>query len=123
MAEEVESATIAVPRAILLSVLINGSLGFGVLIAVLFCLGNIDDVLATKTGFPFMEVFYQGTASIPGAVAMCSVLLVVMACSVIGMLAATSRQFWSFARDRGVPGWRWWSRVRNLFHFDKSETT
>lgn len=119
MAEEVESATIAVPRAILLSVLINGCLGFGVLIAVLFCLGNIDDVLATKTGFPFMEIFYQGTASVPGTVAMCSVLLVVMACSVIGMLAATSRQFWSFARDRGVPGWRWWSRVRNVFHSNK----
>jgi amino acid transporter len=111
MAEEVANASRAIPRAIMLSVAINGSLGFGMLIAMLFCSGNIDDALSTPTGYPYIEIFHQATGSVPGALAMLSINLIIGGFSVIGMLAATSRQFWSFARDRGVPGWRWWSRV------------
>lgn len=95
----------------MLSVAINGSLGFGMLIEMLFCVGNVDDALNTTTGYPYIEIFYQATKSIPGALAMVSINLIITVCAVIGMLAATSRQFWSFSRDRGVPGWRWWSRV------------
>ncbi|KAH1271735.1 hypothetical protein KXW35_001609 [Aspergillus fumigatus] len=111
MAEEVRNASVAIPRAILLSVLINGALGFGMLIAVLFCLGDLDAALATPTGYPYMEIFRQATDSLAGALGMTSILLIIGVCSVIGMLAATSRQFWSFARDRAVPGWRIWSKV------------
>lgn len=111
MAEEVRNASVAIPRAILLSVLINGTLGFSMLIAVLFCLGDVEAALATPTGYPYMEIFHQATDSLPGALGMTSILLIIGVCSVIGMLAATSRQFWSFARDRAVPGWRIWSKV------------
>ncbi|KAJ5098931.1 amino acid/polyamine transporter I [Penicillium argentinense] len=111
MAEEVNNATMVIPRALLMSVGINGCLGFGMLIGMLFCLGNMDDALNTPTGYPFIEVFYQGTGSMSGSLTMCSIILIIAVCSVVGLLAATSRQFWSFARDRGVPGWRMWSRV------------
>ncbi|KAE8373717.1 amino acid/polyamine transporter I [Aspergillus bertholletiae] len=111
MAEEVANATVAIPRAVLLSVLINGTLGFTMLIATLFCMGNIEEAINTPTGYPYIEIFHQATDSIAGAVGMASVLLIIAVCSVIGMLAATSRQFWSFARDRAVPGWRLWSQV------------
>ncbi|KAL5040810.1 hypothetical protein BDW71DRAFT_212759 [Aspergillus fruticulosus] len=111
MSEEIENATVVVPRSILLSVLINGSLGFGMLLAVLFCPGDLDTALASPTGYPFMEIFLNGTGSVAGAAAMASVIIVVCICSTTGMMAATSRQFWSFSRDRGVPSWRVWSRV------------
>ena len=111
MAEEVSNAATAIPKAIITTVVVNGSLGFGMLIGLLYCLGNIEDALKTKTGFPYIEILYQGTGSMGGTVAMVSILLVTGVASAIGMLAATSRQFWSFARDRGVPGWRFWSRV------------
>ncbi|PTU23253.1 hypothetical protein P175DRAFT_0433350 [Aspergillus ochraceoroseus IBT 24754] len=111
MAEEVQNASVAVPRAILLSILINGTLGFSMLIAVLFCMGDIETALATPTGYPYMEIFHQITGSVSGALGMSSVVLIIGVTSVIGMLAATSRQLWAFARDRGVPGWRIWSHV------------
>ncbi|BCS25685.1 putative GABA permease [Aspergillus puulaauensis] len=111
MSEEIENARVVVPRSILLSVLINGMLGFGMLIAVLFCLGDLDTALASPTGYPFMEIFRNGTGSVGGAAAMSAVVITVCICSSTGMMAATSRQFWSFSRDRGVPGWRLWSRV------------
>ena len=74
-------------------------------------MGDVDKALSTPTGYPFIEIFYQATDSISGALGMSSVLLIIAVCSVIGMLAATSRQLWSFARDRAVPGWRLWSHV------------
>ncbi|KAL4880406.1 amino acid/polyamine transporter I [Aspergillus karnatakaensis] len=114
MAEEVRNASVAIPRATMLSVLINGSLGFGMLIAVLFCLGDLDAALATPTGYPYMEIFYQATDSVSGALGMISIIVIIGLCTPIALLAATSRQFWSFARDRAVPGWRIWSQVSHI---------
>ncbi|EAW13292.1 putative GABA permease [Aspergillus clavatus NRRL 1] len=111
MAEEVKDASVALPRSILLSVLLNGTLGFSMLIAALFCMGDLEAALSTSTGYPYMQIFYQATDSISGALGMTSILLIIAVCTVIGMLAATSRQFWSFSRDRAVPGWRIWSKV------------
>ena len=54
------------------SVLLNGLLGFGMLVAVLFSAGNISDALGTPTGYPYIEIFSQGTGSIKGATAMVS---------------------------------------------------
>ena len=77
MAEEVRDASVAIPRAIMLSVLINGSLGFGMLIAVLFCLGDLEAALETPTGYPYMEIFRQGTDSVAGALGMTSIILII----------------------------------------------
>lgn len=114
MSEEISNASVAVPQSIMLSVLINGSLGFAMLIAVLFCVGDIDAALASPTGYPFMQIFLQATGSVAGTTVMCSIITVMGICTSVGMLASASRQFWSFARDRGIPGWRLWSKVRFL---------
>lgn len=112
MSEEIKNASTAVPASIMLSVLINGSLGFGMLIAMLFCLGDIELALKSSTGYPFMSIFLQATGSIAGSAIMGSIITTMGISTSVGMLATTSRQFWSFARDRGIPGWRVWSEVK-----------
>ncbi|KAL4882162.1 amino acid/polyamine transporter I [Aspergillus karnatakaensis] len=111
MSEEIENAPVLVPRAIMLSVLINGTLGFAMVLALLFCLTDLEGALVSPTGFPYMEVFRAGTGSVGGAAAMSAIIITVCLTSTTGMMAATSRQFWAFSRDRGVPGWRIWSQV------------
>ncbi|KAJ5226971.1 choline transport protein [Penicillium citrinum] len=111
MSEEITNASTAVPASIMLSVLINGSLGFGMLIAMLFCLGDIELALESPTGYPFMSIFLQATGSVAGTAVMGSIITTMGISTSVGMLATTSRQFWSFARDRGIPGWRIWSQV------------
>ncbi|KAJ5098388.1 choline transport protein [Penicillium argentinense] len=111
MSEEITNASTAVPASIMLSVLINGSLGFGMLLAMLFCLGDIELALQSPTGYPFMSIFLQATGSVVGTAVMCSIITTMGISTSVGMLATTSRQFWSFARDRGIPGWRLWSQV------------
>lgn len=59
MAEEVANAARNIPRAILSSMFINGAVGFVMMVTVLFCLGNVQSVLDTATGYPFIQVFYS----------------------------------------------------------------
>lgn len=86
------------------------------LVGVLFCIGNLDDALATPTGYPFMEIFLQGTGSRKGSAAMISVIIILSVCATIAILASSSRLTWSFARDRGLPGWQYLSRVSSYHH-------
>lgn len=116
MAEEVANASKVIPRALMLSVAINGLLGFGILIAMMFCSGpDLGGKLGEITGYPFMGIFLEATNSVSGSLAMSAIVIVFYILAVMGLLATASRQLWSFSRDRGVPGWRWWSRVSTLF--------
>jgi hypothetical protein len=105
MAEEVKNATKVVPRAIQISVLLNGTLGLAMLIAYLFCLGNLDEVVeqSATLGYAYLYVFLKGTGSPGGAATMAMIMWILGVCCLVGLMAATSRQLWSFARDNAVP--------------------
>lgn len=70
VAEEIEKASTVIPMSMLASVGINGTLGFAMVIATLFCLGNVEDAINTTTGFPFIEVFVNATGSVGAATCM-----------------------------------------------------
>ncbi|KAM0186977.1 hypothetical protein ACHAPA_002894 [Fusarium lateritium] len=116
MSEETINPSVVVPTSILLSLCINGCCGFAMLIAMVFCMGNFDDAMASgpgMLGFPHMYIFQQATNSKAGATVMAAVIVILAGCATVGMLASTSRVFWSFARDRGLPGWRTLSKVND----------
>ncbi|KAL8699456.1 MAG: hypothetical protein Q9224_001398 [Gallowayella concinna] len=116
MSEEIDNAAVNVPRAIFTTMLLNGSTGFAMILAVLFCLGDVDAVINTPTGFPFIQVFSDGTRSKAGATVMASLVVGLLWCAVIGFLATASRMMWSFARDRGVPFHQYISKVEPRTH-------
>lgn len=58
MAEEVERPAVNIPRAIISSMLINGMVGFAMMLTILFCIGDVDAVLESATGYPFIQIFY-----------------------------------------------------------------
>jgi choline transport protein len=105
MAEEVKNASRVVPKAIQISVLLNGALGLAMLTAYIFCLGDLGQVLeSTETlGFAYLFVFLKGTGSVAGATTMAMIMWVLGVCCLVGLMAATSRQMWSFARDNALP--------------------
>jgi choline transport protein len=120
VAEEVYNASTVVPWAIIVTIIVNGALGLALLIALLFCLGDITAALETPTGFPFIEIFTQATNSIPAATAMTALMLFLLVASGSGVMATASRLLWSFARDNGVPFSGYisrvsWGRIRLFF--------
>lgn len=56
MSEEVRNASKTIPRIMLATMCINGAMGFIMLITLCFCVGNLEDVLDTATGYPFIQV-------------------------------------------------------------------
>ena len=117
MAEEVTNADVTVPWSMVVTTLLNGAFGFGIVIAVLFVTVDIESVLASPTGslgFPYMQIFYNSTGSKGGATAMIAILLIMTVCGTIASLATASRLIWAFARDRGLPFWRHVSKVNSM---------
>ncbi|KAK3069856.1 hypothetical protein LTS18_000210, partial [Coniosporium uncinatum] len=111
MAEEIKHASSVVPWGLMGSIIINGVLGFSMLIATLFCMGPIDKALKSTTGFPFLEILRFATGSLAGADGLASIIIALFVSCTIAVYASTSRMMWSFARDLGLPGSRFLSRV------------
>jgi choline transport protein len=101
--EEVHNASTVVPWAIISTIMVNGVMGLALLIAVLFCLGDLDAALNTPTGIPFIEILNQATNSKAGATVLASLVLFLFTAGSSGTMATASRLLWSFARDNGVP--------------------
>lgn len=83
--------------------ILNGLLGFAMMLTVLFCLGDLSTVVGTKTGFPFIQIFADSVPSIAGATTMAAIVLALTWACAIGITTTASRMTWSFARDRGTP--------------------
>ena len=107
MSEEVMRPRTTIPRALLASITLNGILSFGMIIALLYCQGNIMQNLTTPAGFPFIEAFLQALHSLPWATAYTSVLLVLLIFANVSVLTATSRATYAFARDNALPFSSW----------------
>ncbi|KAG5744666.1 hypothetical protein H9Q70_012633 [Fusarium xylarioides] len=103
LAEEMPHASRNVPLAMVGSVTINGLMGLVYCIIFLFSTGPLEKLLATPTGFPFMQIFLDATNSRAG----CTVLSVIITCTAIAATVAgttsTSRTLWAFARDKSTP--------------------
>lgn len=110
MAEEVEDAGRSVPIAIVWSYVLNGIMGFILLISYLFAIPNVDDALKDPSAYPFIYAF-RNAVPIAGVNGLTSVVLILVVASNISFNAATSRQTWSFARDRGLPFSNWIGHV------------
>ena len=120
MAEEIHNAEIIVPWSMVITTLLNGTLGFAIVIAVLFVTIDIDAALASPTGalgYPFMQIFYDATGSKAGSSVLIAIMIIMDIAATIAFIATASRLIWAFARDRGLPGWRTVSQVRPLTYF------
>ncbi|KAJ5818168.1 hypothetical protein N7474_003759 [Penicillium riverlandense] len=111
MAEEVTNAAVVIPRAIITGMSVNSILGLSMMLTVLFCLGDVN--VPESTGFPFIQIFYNSTASYTGASIMTAIIMVLTGACSTGITTTASRMTWSFARDQGLPFSRFLKQVNN----------
>lgn len=103
MSEEIPNPARNIPKAMLLSIAINGTMGFAVLLPVLFYMGPLDAALGSGP-FPIIHIFTRVTGgNIAAASAMTSTIIISASLATFGLLTATSRILWAFARDGGTP--------------------
>ncbi|RDW73146.1 amino acid transporter-like protein [Coleophoma cylindrospora] len=111
LAEELPKPSRNIPIAMVGSVVINGILGLGFCLMLLYSLGNLNDLLASPTGFPFMQLFLNATGSKAGATVLTLILSLTAVAANAAGCTSTSRTYWSFARDEATPFPRFFSRV------------
>jgi choline transport protein len=103
MSEEIPNPARNIPKAMLLSIAINGTMGFAILLLVLFFMGPLDAALASGP-FPIIHIFSLITGvNTAAASAMTSTIIISASFATFGLLTATSRILWAFARDGGTP--------------------
>ena len=93
---------------------VGANAGLALLMGVTLCftLGDIDSLFASVSRQPFIQVFYNATRSYAGTNVMVAIVVIMLTACCISEVATASRQIWSFARDGGLPGSVWLSRVR-----------
>ncbi|KAM3414001.1 hypothetical protein BST61_g10665 [Cercospora zeina] len=103
LSEELPQPSKYVPIAMPGSIIINGIMGLIYCIILIFCLGDLSQLLGSPTGFPLVQLYYNVTANHTGAIflTLCHAFIAVAANS--SGLTSTSRTSWAFARDRAFP--------------------
>ncbi|KAK8908822.1 hypothetical protein QC760_003170 [Botrytis cinerea] len=111
MSEEIQDASIAIPRAIMWSIAPNAAMTFFMILTLIFCIGDVEGILNSKTGEPFIQLFYNSTQSYTATNIMVTLLIILLLSCCVSEVATTSRQIWSFARDQGLPASGWLSKI------------
>ncbi|KAK7222318.1 hypothetical protein V2G26_010321 [Clonostachys chloroleuca] len=103
--EEIEKANVMVPRAMALQAISSALMTLPFIIAVLFCIGDIDAVLASPIGLmsPFTQILINSTSSIPAGIILNMIGTTVAWLAGCDLTGATSRAIWSMARDKAIP--------------------
>ncbi|CEP21284.1 unnamed protein product [Cyberlindnera jadinii] len=111
MAEEIVEPERWIPVSILSTVAIGFATSFCYAISMFFCIRNLDAILSSTTGVPILDIFYQALGNKHGALCLeALIVLTAFGCNISGM-TWQARLCWSFARDDGIPGSRYWSEV------------
>ncbi|KAJ6442481.1 putative monooxygenase [Purpureocillium lavendulum] len=111
MSEEIRDASITLPRAMMWTIIINGLLGFAMLVTFCFCLGDVGTILSNPNVMPFVQSFLIATKSPAGTSAMTGITIILTTCGCITNVATASRQMFAFAGDSGLPFSRFLARV------------
>ena len=111
MAEELKDASKVLPKAMIATSVVNGLLGFVMLITFCYVLGDPLEAIMTPYIFPFIQVFYNATGSKGGTTAMTLILTLSATANGMTNMATASRQLFACARDRGVPFHAWFATV------------
>ncbi|PWY93933.1 amino acid transporter [Aspergillus sclerotioniger CBS 115572] len=111
MVEEIPAPRRNAPRVMWLSVLMGAITGFIFMVVCLFCIQDVNEVINSPTGLPFMELMVE-TVGLEGGATLIALFIFNGLGQGISILTTASRLTWGFARDGGLP----WSGY--LMHID-----
>jgi choline transport protein len=111
MTEEMKDARNDAPKAIIWAVWIGAITGFFFLVAVCFCIVDIDAAASTPTGVPIFQIFESATRSFALGMLLSVQISIISLVSLAFLCAQSSRLAFAFARDGGLPFSKFFSKV------------
>ncbi|KAF2876713.1 amino acid/polyamine transporter I [Massariosphaeria phaeospora] len=113
MSEETHDAAIRGPVAIRMAILVSGLVGWMLTITFCFCMTDYDEIMASATGMPVAQIFWNAGGRTGGTIMWFFVILVQSFTCCSAMLA-NARMAWAFSRDAAFPFSGFWSKVNSL---------
>lgn len=111
MCEEVERPATQVPKAMVITIIINAVGGLLFLVPLMFVLPDLAMLVALPSGQPVPTIIKSAVGSSGAAIALLSPLMVLAILCGVACTTAASRCTWAFARDGAIPGSKWWKQV------------
>lgn len=102
MSEETHDAAVRGPIAIRMAVLVSGLVGWMLTVTFCFCMSDFEEILATPTGLPVAQIFFNAGGKTGGTIMWFFVLLVQSFTGCSAMLA-NARMAYAFSRDGAFP--------------------
>ena len=103
MSEETYDASVTLPNVMMASFWIGSLTGLVMILTLIFTMGDVSTIIATPTGYPFIQILYNTTHSLAATNTLTAIVITVLSSGTIAGISSASRQIWSFARDRGLP--------------------
>ncbi|KAK9797823.1 hypothetical protein WJX73_002546 [Symbiochloris irregularis] len=122
LSEEIKGANSSAPRAMIWSIIASSSIGYALLVGVLFCVQVPDNLFyaSAKNGYAlgqlFFDVFNARFGSGVGSVSAMSVCILAGIMTTIACITSTSRMMFSFARSKALPFSRFFSYMSPSQH-------
>ena len=95
-----------VPKAVLSTVAIGFVTSFTFVIAMFFCINDLEQVMNSTTGLPILDIFYQALRNKAGALCLGALIFCTASGCTIACQTFQARIAFSFSRDNGMP----WSK-------------
>jgi amino acid transporter len=108
MVEELPNPAKSGPRIIWLSVLTGAVTGFIFLVVCLFCIQNYSDIVEADYAF---ITLCQTVLGVNGAAVLLALFIINGIGQNLSLATTASRLTWSFARDGGIPFYRYFAKV------------
>ncbi len=112
IAEETNMPGKVVPKAMLLSVIYSGIIGFIFLIALAAAGTNIPQLTASST--PVADIVIQTLGPIVGDIMLVLVIFSIFACGLV-IFVSGNRVIWAMSRDQKFPGYKLFSKVSKKY--------
>ncbi|KZT28479.1 amino acid transporter [Neolentinus lepideus HHB14362 ss-1] len=111
LSEEASNASVALPWAIISANVISGVLGWFIMIAIAFCMGqDVDSIVSSPIGQPLAAIFYNSFGR-RSTLAFWAIILIFQFMTIASGITVTSRQVFAFSRDGALPLSRYLYRI------------
>jgi amino acid transporter len=110
LSEECSNANIASPRAIVMTSVLGGTLGWFIMLVIAYTVTDVPSVIGSSLGQPMGSYLLQVLGQ-KGGLGMFS--LVIVSCFFMGQgcMVASSRVIYAYSRDGAIPGSKIWATV------------
>ncbi|KAF8325369.1 APC amino acid permease [Amanita rubescens] len=113
ISEEARNANIAVPYGILFATLSSIVLGWGIIVALTFCMGtNLQNIVNSPIGQPMATILFNSFGQ-KGTLVIWAFIIILQFSMGSSIITAASRQIFAFSRDGGFPLSNWLYHVNH----------